>query len=39
MGMQGRKPRDASPLMKLEFDDGTTLTVREDEQLRVLRGA
>jgi hypothetical protein len=39
MGMQGRKPRDGAPLMKIEFEDGTTLTVREDDPLRVVRGA
>lgn len=37
MGMQGRKPRDGAPLMKIEYDDGTTEVVREDDQLRVLR--
>jgi len=37
MGMQGRKPRDGAPLMRIELDDGTTWTLREDEQLPVLR--
>jgi hypothetical protein len=37
MGMQGRKPRDGAPLMRIELDDGTTLTLREDAQLPVLR--
>jgi hypothetical protein len=37
LGMQGRKPKQGAPLMKIELDDGTTWSVREDEQLRVLR--
>ena len=37
LGMQGRKPKDAAPLMKLEFDDGRTEIIREDAFLRVLR--
>lgn len=37
MGVQGRKPRDGAPLMRLEYDDGTTETLREDQPLRVLR--
>jgi hypothetical protein len=39
LGMQGRKPKQGAPLMKIELDDGTTWSVREDEQLRVLRDA
>jgi hypothetical protein len=38
LGMQGRKPQQGAPLMKIELDDGTSWTVREDEQLQVLRG-
>lgn len=37
MGVQGRKPRGGAPLMKLEYDDGTTEVLREDQVLRVLR--
>jgi hypothetical protein len=37
MGMQGRKPRDGAPLMRLEYDDGTTEVLREDDTIRVLR--
>lgn len=37
MGVQGRKPRDGAPLMKLEFEDGTSEVLREDEQIEVLR--
>ena len=37
MGVQGRKPRSGSPLMKLEFEDGTTETLREDDTVEVLR--
>lgn len=38
MGVQGRKPRDGSaPLMKFEYDDGTTETIREDEAVEILR--
>lgn len=37
MGVQGRKPRSGAPLMKIEYDDGTTEVVREDQQLNVLR--
>jgi hypothetical protein len=39
LGMQGRKPSQGAPLMKIEFEDGTTWSVREDEQLRVVRDA
>lgn len=34
---QGRKPRSGSPLMKLEYEDGTTETLREDDSVQVLR--
>ena len=37
MGMQGRKPRDGAPLMRIELEDGSSWTLREDEQLPVLR--
>lgn len=37
MGVQGRKPRDGAPLMKIQFDDGTTEVLREDQQVSVLR--
>ena len=38
MGVQGRKPKSgAAPLMKLEYEDGTTETLREDDQVEVLR--
>jgi hypothetical protein len=37
MGMQGRKPRDSAPLMRLEYEDGTTEVVREDQPLQVIR--
>lgn len=37
MGVQGRKPRDGAPLMKLEYEDGTTEVLREDQPIEVLR--
>lgn len=37
MGMQGRKPRSGSPLLKLEYDDGTTEALREDDIVEVIR--
>jgi hypothetical protein len=37
MGVQGRKPRDGAPLMKIQFDDGTVEVLREDQQVSVLR--
>lgn len=37
MGMQGRKPRSGSPLMKLEYEDGTTEALREDDIVEVIR--
>jgi hypothetical protein len=39
LGVQGRKPTSGAPLMKLEFSDGTTLTLREDDQLQVVRSS
>ena len=37
LGVQGRKPKEGAPLMKLEYEDGTTEVVREDQQLTILR--
>lgn len=37
MGVQGRKPSSGAPLMKLEYEDGTSETLREDDALEVLR--
>jgi hypothetical protein len=37
MGMQGRKPANGSRLLKLEYEDGTTEAVREDDIVEVLR--
>lgn len=37
MGVRGRKPATGAPLMQLEYEDGTTETIREDEALEVLR--
>lgn len=37
MGMQGRKPANGAPLLKLEYDDGSTETFREDDVVDVLR--
>lgn len=37
MGMQGRKPRSGAPLLKLEYEDGTTESMREDDLVEVLR--
>ena len=37
MGVQGRKPRDLAPLMRLEYEDGTSEVLREDDQVEVLR--
>lgn len=38
MGMQGRKPKEGSPLMRVEYEDGTFETLREDQDVRVIRG-
>lgn len=38
MGVRGRKPQSGSPLMQLEYADGTTETLREDDPIEVLRG-
>lgn len=37
LGVQGRKPTHGAPLMKLEYEDGTTETLREDATVDVLR--
>lgn len=37
MGVQGRKPSEGAPLMKLEYSDGTTEVLREDDHVEVLR--
>jgi hypothetical protein len=37
MGVQGRKPPSGSPLMRLDYADGTVETMREDALLEVLR--
>ena len=37
LGVQGRKPRSGSPLMRLVYEDGTTETFREDHTIEVLR--
>lgn len=36
MGVQGRKPKTGAPLMRIVFQDGEILRVREDVALRVL---
>ena len=37
LGVQGRKPKDGSPLMKLEYEDGTVEVLREDDIVQVIR--
>ena len=37
MGMQGRKPSSGSPLLKVEYDDGSTEALREDDVVEILR--
>jgi hypothetical protein len=37
LGMQGRKPREAAPLMRIEYADGTSEVIREDRMVTVLR--
>ena len=37
MGVQGRKPRDGAPLMRVEYADGSTEAMREDLSVEVLR--
>ena len=37
LGVQGRKPKTGTPLMRIEFLDGETLRVREDQPLRIAR--
>jgi len=36
LGMQGRKPATGSPLLKLEYEDGSTEAIREDEVVEVV---
>ena len=35
MGVQGRKPKNAAPLMRVVFDDNAVATIREDAPVRV----
>jgi hypothetical protein len=35
MGVQGRKPTKAAPLMRVVFDDDDVATVREDAPIRM----
>ena len=35
LGVQGRKPRTGAPLMRIEFVDGESIRVREDQPLRI----
>jgi hypothetical protein len=35
MGVQGRKPKNAAPLMRVVFDDDDVATVREDTPIRM----
>lgn len=38
LGMQGRKPTNgAAPLMKVEYEDGTTEVLREDQDVQIVR--
>ena len=37
LGMQGRKPREGAPLMKVEYSDGSSEVMREDKPVQVLR--
>lgn len=37
LGVQGRKPKSGAPLMRIEFVDGETIRVREDQALRIAR--
>ena len=37
MGVQGRKPKDGAPLMRVVLDDGEIIRVREDTPFRILR--
>lgn len=37
MGMQGRKPREGAPLMKVEYSDGSSEVMREDQPVQILR--
>lgn len=35
MGVQGRKPKNGAPLMRIVFQNGDVVTVREDAAVRV----
>jgi hypothetical protein len=37
LGVRGRKPRNGAPLMMLEYEDGSTELIREDQHVDVLR--
>lgn len=37
LGVQGRKPKTGAPLMRIEFLNGETVRVREDQALRITR--
>jgi hypothetical protein len=39
LGVQGRKPKTGAPLMRIEFENGEMIRVREDAPLRVRRTA
>jgi hypothetical protein len=35
LGVQGRKPKAGAPLMRIEFLDGESVRLREDQPLRI----
>ena len=37
MGVQGRKPKAGSPLMRIVLDDGEVIRLREDAPVRIRR--
>ena len=37
LGVQGRKPKTGAPLMRIEFLDGETIRIREDQAVRIAR--
>lgn len=37
LGMQGRKPSKGSALLRIEYEDGTSETFREDQLVTVIR--
>jgi hypothetical protein len=39
LGMQGRKPREGAPLMRVEYSDGSSEVMREDQPVQVVRKA